>query len=806
MNKPAKAVRIETKPNIGLTDKQVKERMEQGLFNGKNTLKTKSFGRIIRDNVCTLFNFVNAILAAAIFYVGSYENALFMIVVLFNLVIGTIQEIRAKVTIDKLSIVSMIKAKIIRNGQKHELSVDQIVLDDIIELTQGDQVPTDSILLEGSCEVNESLLTGESDAIYKNAGGELMSGSFLVSGTCRVRANKVGKDNYAAEISSGAKYIKKVNSEIMKNLNRIIRIISICIFPLGALMFFRQLNVESGVFEEAVVNTVASLIGMIPEGLILLTSTVLAVSVVRLSKHKVLVQELYCIETLARVDVLCLDKTGTITEGCMEVKEVFTYADVSKAELEEALNAYAQVSKDENPTMCAIKEKYKKKTTFVAKEIMAFSSDKKWSGVTFKDKGTYVLGAEEFVLGEASTIKNEMNLKIEDGFRVLVVAHAAGGFNNRELPNDLKPMGIVVIKDKIRKEAKVTLDYFAQQGVELKIISGDNVRTVSAIAKEAGLKAWESYIDASTISTEEEIAHAAKTYSIFGRVTPKQKLQLVKALKANGHTVAMTGDGVNDVLALKEADCSVAMATGSDAARSVSQLVLLNSNFSSMPKVVAEGRRSINNIQRSASLFLVKTIYSFLLTIVFICIGAQYPFEPIQMTLISAFTIGAPSFVLALEPNKNRIQGNFFWNIMSKALPGGIAVTLTLTAIVILGAFFTISEGQASTLSVIATAYIGLMVLWKTSSPFSGMQLFKKDKYGKKKICFKLPSNLIRAGLFIVMTCSLFIGITCFTPFFKLVNINLYLLLLIAVTLAFATTVYIMLNIIMNKLLKNKSK
>lgn len=800
--------RINANLKTGLSSEQAKKRFAEGLYNKESTLKTKTFGRIVRDNVLTLFNFINVALAVAIFYVGSYENALFMFVVIFNTLIGIIQEIRAKITIDKMSIISMTKVKVIRDGNKHKIPINEIVLDDIIELTQGDQVPTDCILVDGVCEVNESLLTGESDAIFKQNEDKLMSGSFLVSGTCLVRADRVGEDNYASKISNEAKYVKKVNSEIMQTLNKIIRIVSICIIPLGCILFFRQINIDGGVsLKQAVESTVAALIGMIPEGLILLTSTVLAVSVIRLSKYKVLVQELYCIETLARVDTLCLDKTGTITEGCMEVYDLIPYTDVKKEYLEELLSAYSAVSKDENPTMCAIKERFKKNTSLTATQVIAFSSDKKWSGVTFKDNGAFVLGAEEFIFGANSDIKKEMNVKVEDGYRVLVVACSGDDFNNRELPSNLKPVGLVVIKDKIRKEAKKTLEYFSEQGVDLKIISGDNVKTVAAIAKEAGLKTWSKYVDATTLTTDSEINDAAIKYSVFGRVTPKQKYKLVKALKKAKHTVAMTGDGVNDVLALKEADCSVAMASGSDAARSVSQLVLLDSNFASMPKVVAEGRRTINNIQRSASLFLVKTVYSFLLTIIFILIGAQYPFEPIQMTLISAFTIGMPSFILALEPNKERIKGRFFDNIMSKAIPGGVTVTLSMLVIVIVSSVFSLDNAQSSTLSVITTAFIGLLVLWKISQPFEGAVRFIYSKENKKrKIKFSKPKNLVRFLLFCLMAVGLSVGVLCFKEVFRIVSLNWHMLTMLAITVTAAILIYILLVYVCERIIFRKNK
>lgn len=738
--------RVKPDPKIGLNDLQVNERLHAGYYNKESTLPTKSIGRIVRDNVCTLFNLINILLAAAVLYVGSYKNILFMGVVLCNIAIGILQEVRAKRTVDKLSIISAAKVKAIRNGCIREVEVNEIVLDDVLELQNGNQIPTDCIVLEGECDVNESLLTGESDAIHKKPGDTLLSGSFLVSGKCRARAEHVGDDNYASTVFSGAKYIKKVNSEIMRSLNKIIKIISIAIIPIAALLFFNQLDIEGTNFQSAVVNTVAAIIGMIPEGLILLTSTVLAVGIIRLAKHKVLVQELYCIETLARVDVLCLDKTGTITEGRMDLKDVLPIGGFGREEIDRALNALTSSLEDNNPTFNAIKGKYQVKSDLTVSEIVPFSSDRKWSGAAFEEQGAYVIGAAEFIFED---IPKEVKAGLSEfsaGYRVLVLAHAEQGFQeNGGLPGGLVPMALLVIKDVIRKDAKQTLDFFEKQGVDLKIISGDNVQTVSGIAKEAGLKNYANFVDATTLKTPEDIKAAVEEYSIFGRVTPTQKKDLICALKEAGHTVAMTGDGVNDVLALKEADCSVAMASGTDAARNVSQLVLLNSDFSSMPKVVAEGRRSINNIQRSASLFLVKTIYSSILAILFIFLDFKYPFEPIQMTLLSAFTIGLPSFVLALEPNSDRIKGNFFINVISKSIPAALTVILNIVFVMIASYVFGLNHLQSSTIAVLLTGFTGLMLLFKISLPF----------------------NAIRTALFAVCTGGMVLGLTVFRGIFS---------------------------------------
>ena len=655
------------KIDIGLTKEEVEERMKEKKVNYDTSLPTKSIKTIVRENIFTLFNLINILLGVAVFCVGSYKNLLFLIVIFCNTAISIIQEINSKRAVDKLSILAQAKVNCIRDGEKQEIGINSIVLDDLLMLETGNQIVADSIILEGEVEVNESFITGESDVIYKRKGDTLLSGSFVVSGKCKAEVIHIGDENYTSKISSGAKYVKKVNSEIMKSLNGIIKIVSIAIVPIGILLFFNQLGLTENSFKNAVVNTVAAIIGMIPEGLVLLTSTVLAVSVIRLSKRKVLVQELYCIETLARVDTLCLDKTGTITEGTMEVNDIIEITK-SKEELEEILSEISSASDDNNSTIEAIRAKYKNKQKWKVINKIPFSSQKKWSGVCFKDKGSYIIGAPEFVLREKYDEYKERIEKYSNDYRVIIVANSEGDFIEKELPDKLEVLGFVLISDVIRKEASKTLKYFKEQGVNIKIISGDNPITVSKIAKRAGVENSEKYINMQEIKTKEQLEKAAKEYTIFGRVTPVQKKELVQALKKEGHTVAMTGDGVNDVLALKEADCSIAMASGSDATRNVAELVLLDSNFASMPEIVLEGRRTINNIERSATLFLVKTIYASILAIIFLFVNMPYPFMPIQLTLISTVTIGIPSFVLALEPNKERIKGKFLRNVISRAL------------------------------------------------------------------------------------------------------------------------------------------
>ena len=763
-------VRYNPDCNSGLSIDQINQRKKDNLVNNDTTVPTKTIPRIFFENIVTLFNILNILLAIAILCVGSYKNLLFIGVIICNTLIGTFQEIRAKKAVDKLSLISSTKVNVVRNSKIEHIPIKELVLDDIVYLKNGNQIVSDCIVVDGKCEVNESLLTGESDPITNKKGDMLLSGSFIVSGSCKAKIEHIGNQNYAAKISNDAKYIKKVNSEIMYTLNLIIKIISFIIIPLGIMLFYKQFNiVESNTYQNAVVHTVAALIGMIPEGLILLTSTVLAVGVIRLSKQKVLVQELYCIETLARVDTLCLDKTGTITDGNMEVINTVEIDKSFSHKINEIMSSMVYALNDNNPTFNAIRDKFGNKKVYDAIKSVPFSSEKKWSGVYFKNEGSFILGAAEFILNNnISEIEDELK-EYASKNRVLILAHSNNDFNGEDIPKDTYPIAFIIINDKIRKQAKETLKYFKEQGVDIKIISGDNVLTVSNVAKAAGLDNADNYIDATTLENDEDLKQAAQKYSVFGRVTPQQKKKLIVALKDQGHTVAMTGDGVNDVLALKEADCSVAMASGSDAARNVSQLVLLNSCFDSMPKVVAEGRRSINNIQRSASLFLVKTLYSLLLSILFIFINMPYPFMPIQMTLISMFTIGIPSFILALEPNNERIKGNFFINIISKSIPAAISVVLNILSVILATNIFKLSIEEFLTISVILTGYTGLLLLFKIS----------------------LPLNNIRKVLIILMSSGFAAGIIFGREIFSLTLLNAKSLFILMFLLILSTVIFI---------------
>ena len=709
----------------GLTYEQVKSRIQDGYYNIDSNIKTKTISEIIFTNIFTLFNMLNFSIAFFIFLVGSYKNLFFLGVVISNILISTIQEIRSKKIIDKLSIISSTKACVIREGKEQIVSINEVVLDDIIKYKRGNQIITDSVILSGTVDVNESLISGEENSITKIKGDMLYSGSFIISGDCICRVEHVGNNNYSSKIIKEARYIKKGNSVIIDTLKKVIKVISFIIIPLGIILFLKELKV-TGDIENSVVSASAAIIGMIPEGLILLTSTVLAVSTIRLARRKVLIQQLYCIETLARVDTICLDKTGTLTEGYMEFDDVVCLND--RYNYEEILSAMSRVLLDDTPTMDAISRKFNKKTkyTFLEKEL--FSSEKKYSSVTFKE-GKFILGAPD-VLDTSNEMK-ELIDKYSNSRLVL-------------LKNNKDNIALILLKDKIRYKVKSTLKYFKENDVDIKIISGDSEKVINRIANRLEINT--KSIDMS-LSKNINYDKIVREYNIFARVTPNQKKKLVNALQNQKHTVAFVGDGVNDVLALKEADCSIALANGSDAARNVSEIVLLESDFDSMPKIVEEGRRTINNIERSASLFLTKTTYATLLALMFLIIPLSYPFEPIQLSLISSITIGIPAFILALEPNKDRIKGNFLANVLKKSIPGGITIVINIMSVIIMSKYTILSNEEIATLSVILVAITGFILLYR--------------------ICYKF--NIIRTFLFIfliIMFISCIIGLP---KFFELV-------------------------------------
>ena len=776
--------------HIGLTDAEVEQRIEQGLTNHTDISTDKTTKEIIVSNVCTYFNLIFLVITILLVAVGSFRNLTFLPIIIGNTVIGIVQELRAKKTLEKMSLLNAPHADVIRNGEMTQIATEKLVKDDVILLTAGKQICADAVVIDGSIQVNESLLTGEADEVEKPVGSTLMSGSFVVSGECYARLEKVGNESYISKLSMEAKSMgSKEQSEMIRSINQIVKWIGIVIIPIGIILFWQSHFVNDVSISKSVTSTVAAIIGMIPEGLYLLTTIALALSTMKLANKRVLLHDMKSIETLARVDVLCVDKTGTITEPDMKVSDIFLcgngsnpayndqsdmresqlkpayndqfgknesrlkpadnvqscmrenillqkqeqtagHSELSQDELKKLIVRYAYASKDNNATMLALKEyaegfiktgdsglKIHSSHNDIAGRIIdqqAFSSSRKYGSITFAD-GTYLLGAPEFILGDDfHIVENEIQSYTEKGDRVLLFA--------RRDSDKTIPLGFVALANPIRQNAVKTFEYFKKQRVAIKVISGDNPKTVSQIAMQAGIENADKYIDAASLDSKEKIAKAVSQYTVFGRVTPKQKQQLVKALQQKGHTVAMTGDGVNDILAMKDADCSVAMASGSEAAAQAAQVVLLDSDFVHMPDVVYEGRRVVNNIERSASLFLVKNIFSLLLALFSVISMFTYPLEPSQISLISMFTIGLPGFLLAMEPNKERIKGHFLTNVMLKALPGGLTDVIAISALVVCGAVFSIPEESIGTIATMVLAVVGFMILFKISEPLNTMK------------------------------------------------------------------------------------
>lgn len=761
--------------HIGLTDAEVEQRIEQGLTNHTDISTDKTTKEIVVSNVCTYFNLIFLVITILLVAVGSFRNLTFLPIIIGNTVIGIVQELRAKKTLEKMSLLNAPHANVIRNGEMTQIATEKLVKDDVILLTAGKQICADAVVIDGSIQVNESLLTGEADEVEKPVGSTLMSGSFVVSGECYARLEKVGNESYISKLSMEAKSMgSKEQSEMIRSINQIVKWIGIVIIPIGIILFWQSHFVNDVSISKSVTSTVAAIIGMIPEGLYLLTTIALALSTMKLASKKVLLHDMKSIETLARVDVLCVDKTGTITEPDMKVSDIFLcqsgskpayndqsgknesrlkpadnvqscmrencllqkqeqtagHSELSLDELKKLIVRYAYASKDNNATMLALKEyaegfvktgdsglKIHNSHNDIAGRIIdqqAFSSSRKYGSITFAD-GTYLLGAPEFILGDDfHIVENEIQSYTENGDRVLL-------FAKRDSDKNI-PLGFVALANPIRQNAVKTFEYFKKQRVAIKVISGDNPKTVSQIAMQAGIENADKYIDAASLDSKEKIAKAVSQYTVFGRVTPKQKQQLVKALQQKGHTVAMTGDGVNDILAMKDADCSVAMASGSEAAAQAAQVVLLDSDFVHMPDVVYEGRRVVNNIERSASLFLVKNIFSLLLALFSVISMFTYPLEPSQISLISMFTIGLPGFLLAMEPNKERIKGHFLTNVMLKALPGGLTDVIAISALVVCGAVFSIPEESIGTIATMVLSVVGFMILFKISEPLNTMK------------------------------------------------------------------------------------
>lgn len=716
--------RLSPSPDTGLTPEQAEERMRFGAANIVTEDNSETIGQIICANVFTYFNFIFAVLAVLLIIVGAYRGLTFMPIIIANTLIGIIQQIRSKNALEKLNMMSSPKAYIIRGGKKLVLAPEEAVLDDIAVFSAGNQVYADAVIIDGSVRVNESLLTGESDEITRSAGDTLMSGSFIVSGECRARLDKVGDNSYIANLSAHAKKKdKREHSKMMKALNTIIKFVGIIIIPIGITMFIQQFFFAGNSIYDSVSTMVAALLGMIPEGLYLLASAALALSVIRLGKKKVNVHDMSCVETLARVNVLCVDKTGTITDNSMRVKKAVSLNGTDTGRLNELIGCFSSSMKNDNITMKAVKEHFDKFSVAQADRVIPFSSKTKYSAAIF-GKRAYVLGAPELVLrGRYRLFSETIEKYSSKGFRVLVFARYTGNDLGSELKADAQALGLILLRNPVRKEASKTFAYFKHQGVDIKVISGDNPLTVSEAAVEAGISGAKKYIDASTLKTEAEIADAVKNYTVFGRVTPELKRAMIHALQAQGNTVAMVGDGVNDVLALKDADCSVAMASGSEAASNISQIVLMESDFSRMPDVLLEGRRVVNNIERSAGLFLIKNIFSLLLAISSLIATFEYPLHPSQVTLINMFTIGTPGLLLALENNKNLIRGSFIKNVLRKALPAALTNFIAVCMLIAYGSSHGLSSDEISTITVLVVATIGFYVLARITRPYNKFRI-----------------------------------------------------------------------------------
>ena len=738
-------------PIMGLTSEEVRERIDNGLTNHTDISTQKTVGQIVKSNLLTYFNLIFLILTVLLCIVGSFRNLTFLPVIIGNTVIGIFQELRAKKTLDKMSMLNAPHSIVVRDGEQQQIQSEELVKDDIIILSAGNQICADATVLSGSISVNEALLTGESDEIKKKSGDGLMSGSFVVSGQCYAKLDKVGNESYISQLTAQAKAMGDgEQSEMIRYINKLVKWVGIIIIPVGIILFCQAYIMNGETFKKSVVSMVAAVLGMIPEGLYLLTTVALALSTIRLAKKQVLLHDMKSIETLARVDVLCVDKTGTITEPGMQVTELVISGRCSDAEMDKRAFAhlladYSAVIEDNNATMEAIRAYVDKneieKGSRTLLKTQPFTSANKYSKVSFVE-GDYMLGAPEFIMKDRyDEISEEIEEYQSKGYRVLLMAEAADDGGATRSVREVSPIGYIVLSNPIRENAESTFTYFKEQGVAIKVISGDNPATVSEVAKRAGIDGAENYVDASTLASEKDITEAVDKYTVFGRVTPKQKQLIVRALQKQKHTVAMTGDGVNDILAMKDADCSIAMASGSEAAAQAAQTVLLDSDFGRMPYVVFEGRQVVNNIQRSASLFLVKNIFSLLMAIFSAIFAITYPLEPSQISLISMFTIGLPGFLLALEPNRNRIEGNFMVNVMLKALPAGLTDVLSVGALVICGQVFNLPSEDIATAGTMLLAVVGFMIIIKISHPFNKM------KYGVLLI------NIV--GL---LFCGLFLG------------------------------------------------
>ena len=725
----------------GLTAAEVNARIEAGKINIADDSSDRTTGKIIRDNLLTYFNLIFLVITVLLCIAGAFRDLTFLPIIIGNILIGIVQELRAKKTLDKMKILNAGHAVVIRDGKRQKVTAEELVIDDLVWLSSGDAICADSVVVSGEITVNESMLTGEADGIVKKENEELLSGSFVVSGEGYARLTRVGNDSYISKLTNEAKALKKgEESEMIRSINMFVKVIGIIIIPMSVILFVQAFVFRNASFRTSITSMVASIIGLIPEGLYLLTTLALAVSMMKLAKDKVLLHDMKSIESLARVDVLCVDKTGTITKPEMTVTEIVSCDD----SMNEVFTDYVMSSIDNNATAVALKKYLNDNNVMngkrTASKVYPFNSTVKYGAMAF-DGDFYVLGAPEFIIKTGfNNLKDEISQYTTKGYRVIVLAKAESLTKDGVIDGEILPLGFVVLANEIRDNAVETFTYFKEQGVAIKVISGDNPATVSEVARQAGIENAEKYVDASTLTDNMMISEAIAKYTVFGRVTPKQKQQFVKALKMQGHTVAMTGDGVNDILALKDADCSVAMASGSEATAQAAQIVLLDSDFSRMPEIVLEGRRVVNNVQRSASLFLVKNIFSLLLTIFSTVLMISYPLMPSQVSLISMFTIGIPGFLLALEPNKSRIKGHFLGNVLLKALPAGLTDFFAVSALVICGHVFNIPSTDIATASTLLIAVVGFMIMIKISHPFN------KFKYGI--LAFNI-FGLIFCGLFL---------------------------------------------------------
>jgi cation-transporting ATPase E len=741
--------RLHPSATNGLSAHQVEDQVHKGLVNRKQKDAGRSNWDIVRDNAFTLFNLFNVSLAVAVFLVGAYRNLLFMALIAINTLIGIVQEIRSKQLVDRLKLISQPKVTVVRDAKQALLAVEQLVLDDVMILEAGRQIGADAVVLQGEIEVNEAFVTGESEPLKKGTGDELLSGSFVVSGMCYAKVEHVGSANYAATIEAHAKRHKRIRSELLETLDRIVKFTGLFIIPLGAVMLARSLLFLKLPLSDAVVTTVAALIGMMPRGLVLLTSMSLAVGVIKLGRRKTLVNELFGIETLSRVDMLCLDKTGTLTRGSMSVSQVLPQGDATMEEIQAEVGAFLAAQTDSNATIQAIRQRFEACFAQANAAVVPFSSARKWSAVSIGNR-SLVMGAPDVLYPHTGTPQPDCIAAYEDeGARVILFAKSGQAVDD-QLPGGLTPLCIVVLRDPLRDDAREILNYFDQQGVAIRLISGDSVKTLRAIAKQAGVREADKWIDLSAVTDEDELKRAALAYTVFGRAKPGQKRVIIDALKQAGHTVAMVGDGVNDVLALRDADCSIAMASGTDAARTISQIVLLGDDFAALPAVVNEGRRVVNNITRTASLYLVKTVYSFLLAFVTVIFGIRYPFIPIQLTLIGVLMEGIPSFVLTLEPDNRRIGNRFFESVLSRAVPSGLVIATLVSLAHAFAPRLGIGQHEIATVCTYLTAIFCAILLFIACQPI----------------------DALRGSLFVAMTGLFFVAANVFAGLFNLLPLT----------------------------------